>query len=163
DEVTNALRGATRVLTLTGPGGSGKTRLAIEAANLLADELGDGAFFVALDAIRDPALLLPTIAEAVAVKESGDRALPESPGARPRLLPLAACLALRDERLALRSRAPRNLPERHRALRDTAAWSYDLLGPDERALFAQLSVFGGGFTLESSVAVCNASLDGVAT
>jgi hypothetical protein len=37
DEVTNALRGPTRVLTLTGPGGSGKTRPAIEAANVLAD------------------------------------------------------------------------------------------------------------------------------
>ena len=54
-------------------------------------------------------------------------------------------------------------PQRHRALRDTVAWSYDLLGPDEKTLFAQLSVFGGGFTLESAVAVCDASLDGVAT
>src|SRR5438093_1431851 len=74
----DALRGATRVLTLTGPGGSGKTRLAIEAANMLAGELVDGAFFVALDAIRDPVLLLPAIAEAVAVRESGDKSLPES-------------------------------------------------------------------------------------
>ena len=78
DEITTALRDGTRVLTLTGPGGSGKTRLAIEAANLLASELTDGAFFVALDAIRDPALLLPAIAQAVAVRESSEQPLPES-------------------------------------------------------------------------------------
>jgi predicted ATPase/DNA-binding SARP family transcriptional activator len=269
EEVTTTLRGPTRVLTLTGPGGSGKTRLAIEAANMLAEELADGAFFVALDAIRDPALILPTIAEAVAVRESGDKSLTESlaerlsgrqallvidnfeqlaeaapalseileaaPGlsflvtsrsalrvsgeqeypldpldledavalfverakgadprfsltdentaaveeicgrldglplavelaaARTKLLPPDAMLALLDESLDLLSRGARDLPERHRALRQTVAWSYDLLGPDEKTLFAQLSVFGGGFTLESAVAVCDASLDGVAT
>jgi glycosyltransferase involved in cell wall biosynthesis len=41
------------VLTLTGPGGTGKTRLAVEAGNALADEFPDGTYFVALDAIRD--------------------------------------------------------------------------------------------------------------
>ena len=269
DEITNALRNGTRVLTLTGPGGSGKTRLAIEAANLLAAELTDGAFFVALDAIRDPALLLPAIAQAVAVRESSEQALPESlaerlsgrqalllidnfeqlaeaapelshvleaaPGliflvtsraalrvsgekeypvdplrpedavalfveraqgadprfsltdenadavkeivarldglplavelaaARTKLLPPQAMLALLDERLDLLSRGARDFPERHRALRDTVAWSYDLLGTEEKQLFARLAVFGGGFTLESAVAVCDASLDGVAT
>jgi tetratricopeptide (TPR) repeat protein len=71
-------------------------------------------------------------------------------------------LALLDERLELLSRGARDLPERHRALRDTVAWSYDLLGPDEKELFARLAVFGGGFTLESAVAVGDASLDGVA-
>jgi predicted ATPase/DNA-binding SARP family transcriptional activator len=269
DEITSALRNNTRVLTLTGPGGSGKTRLAIEAANILASELTDGAFFVALDAIRDPGLLLPAIAQAVAVRESSERPLPESlaerlsgrhalllidnfeqlaeaapvlsqvleaaPGltflvtsraalrvsgeqeypvdpldpedavalfveraqsadprfrlteenadaveeivgrldglplavelaaARTKLLPPQAMLALLDERLDLLSRGARDLPERHRALRDTIAWSYDLLGADEKELFARLAVFGGGFTLESAVAVCDASLDGVAT
>jgi predicted ATPase/DNA-binding SARP family transcriptional activator len=269
DEITSALRNGTRVLTLTGPGGSGKTRLAIEAANLLASELRDGAFFVALDAIRDPGLLLPAIAQAVAVRESSEQPLPESladrlagrqalllidnfeqlaeaapvlsevleaaPGltflvtsraalrvsgeqeypvdplgpedavalfveraqgadprfrltdenaeavkeivarldrlplavelaaARTKLLPPQAMLALLDERLDLLSRGARDLPERHRALRDTVAWSYDLLGTEEKQLFACLAVFGGGFTLESAVAVCDASLDGVAT
>ena len=72
-------------------------------------------------------------------------------------------LALLDERLDLLSRGARNLPDRHRALRDTVAWSYDLLGTEEKELFGRLAVFGGGFTLESAVAVCDASLDGVAT
>jgi predicted ATPase/DNA-binding SARP family transcriptional activator len=269
DEVAEALRGETRVLTLTGPGGSGKTRLAVEAANLLADDFSDGAFFVALDAIRDQTLLLPAVAHALGVRESGERPLRESlaerlagrralvvldnfeqlvdaapivtqvletvPGltflvtsraalrvsgeqeypvdpldlqdavalfvqraqgadprfrltdenraaveeicarldhlplalelaaARTKLLPPEAMLALLDERLDLLSRGARDLPERHRALRDTIAWSYDLLGADEKRLFARLGVFGGGFTLESAVAVCNASLDGIAT
>src|SRR5204863_8800078 len=68
----------TRVMTLTGPGGSGKTRLAVEAANALAEEFTDGAFFVALDAIRDEALLMPAIAEALGVRETGERSLRQS-------------------------------------------------------------------------------------
>ena len=269
DELTSALRDGTRVLTLTGPGGSGKTRLGVEVANALAEDFSDGAFFVALDAIRDEALLLPAIAHELGVRDSGERPLRESlserlagrralvlldnfeqlvdaapvltqvletvPGlaflvtsraalrvsgeqeypvdpldltdavalfveraqsadprfrltdenraaveeicarldylplalelaaARTKLLPPEAMLALLDERLQLLSRGARDLPERHRALRDTIAWSYDLLGADEKQLFARLGAFGGGFTLESAVAVCNASLDGIAT
>jgi tetratricopeptide (TPR) repeat protein len=87
----------------------------------------------------------------------------ELAAARTKLLPPQAMLALLDERLDLLSRGARDLPERHRALRDTVAWSYDLLGTEEKQLFACLAVFGGGFTLESAVAVCDASLDGVAT
>src|SRR5439155_5026634 len=78
DEICGALRGDVRLLTLTGPGGAGKTRLAIEAANALAGELPEGAFFVPLDTIRDPALLLPAIAQALAVRESGERPLLDS-------------------------------------------------------------------------------------
>ena len=269
DEVTSALKGDTRAITLTGPGGSGKTRLAIETANALAEDFTDGAFFVALDAIRDEALLMPAIAEALGVRESGERPLRESlserlagrqalvvldnfeqiveaapivaqllesaPGltflvtsraalrisgereypvdpldlndavalfvdraqggdlrfrlteanrgaveeicarldylplalelaaAKTKLLPPEAMLALLDERFELLGRGARDLPDRHQALRDTIAWSYDLLGADEKELFARLGVFGGGFTLESAVAVCDVSLDGIAT
>ena len=72
-------------------------------------------------------------------------------------------LALLDERLELLGRGARDLPDRHQALRDTIAWSYDLLGADEKELFARLGVFSGGFTLESAVGVCDSSLDGIAT
>src|SRR6266536_2079651 len=50
-----------RLLTLTGPGGAGKTRLALQAAAELVEELPQGVFLVALEPIADPALLLPTI------------------------------------------------------------------------------------------------------
>jgi predicted ATPase/class 3 adenylate cyclase len=52
-----------RVLTIVGPGGTGKTRFAVELTRLLADEADGGSVFVALAPLRDAALLLPTIAE----------------------------------------------------------------------------------------------------
>ncbi len=54
---------ATRLVTITGPGGVGKTRLALHLAHDLADVFGDAIAFVPLAAIRDPALVLPTIAQ----------------------------------------------------------------------------------------------------
>ena len=48
----------------------------------------------------------------------------------------------------------RDLPERHRRLADTIAWSYDLLDEPAKAYFAQLSVFRGGFTLDTAEQVC---------
>ncbi|MCW2964599.1 MAG: Transcriptional regulator [Actinomycetia bacterium] len=56
-----------RLLTLTGPGGTGKTRLALALAEELAPEFRGGAVFVELAPIRDPAFALPTIAEALGV------------------------------------------------------------------------------------------------
>jgi hypothetical protein len=125
------------------------------------------ALFVERAQAADPRFEL-TEANTAAVEEVCARldGLPlalELAAARTKLLPPEAMLALLDERLDLLSRGARDLPERHRALRDTIAWSYDLLGTEEKELFAQLAVFGGGFTLESAVAVCDASLDGVAS
>jgi predicted ATPase/DNA-binding SARP family transcriptional activator len=63
-----------RLVTLTGPGGTGKTRLALAVAQALEPELRDGALFVSLAPVSDPKLLVPTIAEALGVRE-GDRSL----------------------------------------------------------------------------------------
>jgi predicted ATPase/DNA-binding CsgD family transcriptional regulator len=61
-----------RLLTLTGPGGVGKTRLAIEVAAGVAADFTDGVRFVPLAAIRDPALAVPTIAQALGLLDAGD-------------------------------------------------------------------------------------------
>jgi predicted ATPase len=64
---------AARLLTLTGPGGSGKSRLAVEVAGSVAAEFSGGVFFVPLAPIRDPRSVLLTVAQVVGVKESGNR------------------------------------------------------------------------------------------
>jgi predicted ATPase/class 3 adenylate cyclase len=56
-----------RLVTLTGAGGSGKTRLAIEVATELVDDFQDGVWFVALAAVRDPKLVLATVAQTIGV------------------------------------------------------------------------------------------------
>ncbi|MDX6386522.1 MAG: hypothetical protein QOD85_324 [Gaiellaceae bacterium] len=68
-----------RLVTLTGPGGTGKTRLALAVAAELGPELRDGAVFVDLAPVRDPELLEPTIAHALGVPEgaSPEEALTE--------------------------------------------------------------------------------------
>jgi non-specific serine/threonine protein kinase len=58
-----------RLITLTGPGGSGKTRLAIEIARESIEAFRDGVFFIPLAAINDPGLVLPTIAHTIGVKD----------------------------------------------------------------------------------------------
>src|SRR5262249_35687826 len=60
-----------RLVTLTGPGGVGKTRLALAAAAEAATAFPGGVAFVGLAALADPALLLPTIAQALGVREGG--------------------------------------------------------------------------------------------
>jgi predicted ATPase len=247
-------RDGVRLVTVTGPGGVGKTRFALEVAAELADEFPGGTWLVDLAPLRDPELVTPTIArtlgaqgeladhirddrlllvldnfeqviEAAAAitpllarcpqlsilvtsRESlhltGEREHPlkplaESPAielfrrraesVRPdfsadydtlreicrRLdsLPLALELAaarvravsteeLRDRlerRLALLTGRARDVPERQRALRGTIEWSYDLLSPAEKDLFARLAVFSGGWTLSAAEAVCDAELD----
>ncbi len=266
-------RAEVRLLTLTGPGGIGKTRLAIQAAARMAETSGDAPVFVALAPITDPAAVGAAIAQALGVHPDGERPLPVQLGAvlgsRRRLLlldnleqvldaapmlaeilvacpglsllvtsreplhlsgehqysvpplrlpnpesqsdldalgevetvalfvqqaravqpdfaltaengpavaeicrrldglPLAielaaarvkvftpeALLARLDRRLELLTGGPRDAPPRLRALRDTIAWSHDLLSPDEQMLFRRLAVFVGGFTLEAAAAV----------
>jgi predicted ATPase len=266
-----------RLVTLVGPGGVGKTRLAIESTRRLAPAFPGGAFFVSLAALREPGLIADAIATALDVAPSdafpavaavadfvgqrhtllvldnfeqvvagaatvaellaacprlkivvtsraalrlrGEREYPVGPLAvppdavpvdqavgyaavglfveaaqavRPGFegdrrsaaaiieicrdldgLPLAIELAaamvrtmtpemlldrLRDG-LSDLSGGQRDMPQRHRRLRDTIAWSYDLLDGPMKEAFAQLSVFRGGFTLDTAAQVCDIEVD----
>ena len=263
-----------RLLTLTGPGGVGKTRLAVQVAAGLADAYPDGIVFVSLAAVSDPTLVLATLAQTLGIGERGELSLLDSvrlalrdqrlllvldnyehvldaaelvtallvgctslrilvtsrtllrvngehvytvpplalpasaepittdaaalwpavelfllraqavqpsfaltddnaesivnvcrkldalplalelAAARVNVLPPAMLLERLQDRLALLTGGRRDAPERHRALRDAIAWSYELLSPDERRLFRWLGLFAGGWSLESAEAVC---------
>ena len=242
-----------RLLTLTGAGGTGKTRLGLQAAAELSETYDDGIWWVPLSSLHDPGLVLATAGQVVGAEKGlaehlGDRSLlilldnfehvvdaapavakllTECPnldvlvtsreplhvageqeyavpplsrsdgidlflararGIRPELeadaavseicerlddLPLALELAAArvkalspgqilerlDQRLPLLTGGARDLPERQRTLRATIEWSYELLSADEQALFARLSVFRGGCTLEAAEQVAEADLD----
>jgi predicted ATPase/class 3 adenylate cyclase len=271
--VTRMLRDEdARLVTLTGPGGSGKTRLALEIAAELLDAFPDGVFFVDLAGLRDPTLVLAAIASILGVREAGavalrdtlaaylapkrmllvldnceqvieaapdvaallatcpdlailatsreplhlrweqeypvlPLALPEGEqadlaelaqvpavalfvarasasnprftlteanvaavveicrrldglplaivlaAARVRVLPPAALLDRLERRLPLLTVGPRDLPNRQQTMRDTIAWSYDLLAPEEQMLFQFFSVFPSGFSFEAAESV----------
>jgi predicted ATPase/DNA-binding CsgD family transcriptional regulator len=87
----------------------------------------------------------------------------ELAAARVRLLPLAALRDRLQHRLPLLEGGPRDAPMRQRTIRDTIAWSYDLLTAPEQALFSRLAVFAGGFTLDAAqrVAAVDAQVDAV--
>jgi predicted ATPase/class 3 adenylate cyclase len=279
-----------RLLTLTGPGGTGKTRLALQAAADLLEDFEDGVFFVYLAATTDPDLFLTQVAGALGLQESGDvpledllkeylgrrelllvldnfeqllsavplvgellsaaprlkglatsriplgiygeheyavpplsvpdtKRLPpievlsqyeavrlfidrasaakrgfeitsenapavaeicarldglplaiELAAARIKLLPPKVLLTRLANRLKLLTGGPKDLPARQRTLRGAIEWSHDLLEEGEKTLFARLSVFSGGRTLEAIEAICNAegdlpvdALDGVSS
>ncbi len=78
----------------------------------------------------------------------------ELAAARIKLLPPRALLTRLESRLTVLTGGARDLPARQQTLRGTIDWSYDLLGPGEQALFAWLSVFVGGCTLEAVEDVC---------
>ena len=268
-----------RLVTLTGPGGVGKTRVAIAAAAEIGDDFPDGLVYVRLALLTDPKLVGATIVHALGLRDmgaepptdrlvgflgdrrillvldnfeqvvaaaplvaellascprlkvlvtsrvrlrlSGEREYPvpplqlPEPAARPdgdavpagavqlfaerahavqpgfavttenaaavaeicrRLdgLPLAIELAAArikalspaalldrlDRRLPLLTDGPRDLPLRQQTMRDTIAWSYDLLDVAERALFRRLAAFVGGAGLAAIEYVCRESEDG---
>jgi predicted ATPase len=268
-----------RLVTLYGPGGTGKTRLAVQAAAELVDDFPDGVFFVDLAPIGDPSLVASEIAQTLGVPEAGEqplierlkdflrekrllllldnfeqvveagtlvsqlsqaaqnlkllatsravlhlrgekefpvpplqlpdhRHLPslerlsqyeavrlfierardakpdfevdsdnapavaeicyrldglplaiELAAARIRVLPPSAMLARLQSRLKVLTGGARDRPARQQTLRGAIAWSYDLLEPDEKALFSRLGVFQGGATLDAIEAVCCAEGD----
>jgi predicted ATPase/class 3 adenylate cyclase len=258
-----------RLVTLTGPGGVGKTRMALEAAAAAADEFRDGVWFVELapvaepgsvalavaatlsippesgvsvevaiaDGLRDRRVLLVLdncehvlaaagdVASAIATRCStvtvlatsreplgvdGERVMPvaglgaadatdlfydrvsaaddtvtlsgedhaavvaiceqldgiplaiELAAARVRSLTPAEVRQRLDDRLGLLRSTARRGAERHRTLRATVDWSYQLLTSEERLLFDRLSVFAGSFDLPAVEAVCGCPpLDGI--
>jgi predicted ATPase/class 3 adenylate cyclase len=249
--VTTAI-GESRLVTLTGPGGTGKTRLAIQAAAEVADASPDGVWWVSLTPVRDASLVRSAIAQALQGKgeleeQIGDNRLllvldnfeqvidaatdlAALHGACPNLrmvvtsrerlqlagereypvptlsdedgvelfaarahslqvdlsangavrelcerldnLPLALELAAARtklytpeqllERLGERLdlfKGGRDADPRQQTLRATIEWSYELLTPDEQRLFAQLSVFVGGCTIDAAEAVCDADTE----
>ncbi|MBI2763724.1 MAG: adenylate/guanylate cyclase domain-containing protein [Chloroflexi bacterium] len=79
DELARALEllASNRLVTLTGPGGTGKTRLSLQVAAAAAEDHPDGVFFVTLEAIRDPALVASRIGSEIGLAETGNRSVQE--------------------------------------------------------------------------------------
>jgi predicted ATPase/class 3 adenylate cyclase len=69
DEITSLVRKGARLITLSGPGGSGKTRLAIEAASELVPDHRNGVFWVGLAPLRDPTLVLQTVGQTLGARD----------------------------------------------------------------------------------------------
>jgi predicted ATPase len=87
----------------------------------------------------------------------------ELAAARIRALPPEKLRDRLGERLPLLTQGARDAPARQQTLRATIDWSYGLLGEQEQALLARLSVFAGGCTLEAAEEVCDAELDTLAS
>ncbi|MFN2471131.1 MAG: adenylate/guanylate cyclase domain-containing protein [Gaiellaceae bacterium] len=67
-ELRSIVLDGARLVTLSGPGGSGKTRLSLQVAAELVDNFSDGVFWVSLAALRDPELVIPTVEQTVGAK-----------------------------------------------------------------------------------------------
>jgi predicted ATPase/DNA-binding CsgD family transcriptional regulator len=77
-DLEELLSGEARLLTLTGPGGSGKTRLALAVASRMASRFGDGAWWVELAPVSDSALAPQAVAQAMMIREESGRSLTET-------------------------------------------------------------------------------------
>jgi len=116
EELVSLIRGSHRLVTLTGPGGTGKTRLALQVAAELGDAYPEGVYWVSLAGVADSSLVLPTMRQAVGasddlVHELGERALLFVLDTFEHLSGAARDLAellskTRDVRLLVTSRAP---------------------------------------------------------
>ncbi|MHB8646837.1 MAG: ATP-binding protein, partial [Thermomicrobiales bacterium] len=101
----------------------------------------------------------PSVA-AICVRTDGLPLAIELAAARGRHLTVQELAARLEHRLQVLTGGPRDLPDRQRTLRDTIAWSYDLLTPADQRLFCWLAVFVGGWTTERAEALC-AGADGL--
>jgi predicted ATPase/class 3 adenylate cyclase len=96
----------------------------------------------------------PAVAE-IAARLDGLPLAIELAATRTKVLTPTQMLPRLQRRLTLLTTGARTLPDRQRTLRGAVAWSHDLLPDPQRRLFARLSVFAGGWALESAEAVCD--------
>ena len=136
------------------------------ATPLSFDELSENAairLFTARTHASDPAFSLTP--ENVAVVAEICRRLDGLPlaielaAAHAKVLPPGALLTRLERRLPLLVGGSRDAPARQRTMRDTIAWSHDLLPAEERTLLRRLAVFAGGCTLEAAESVAGATPD----
>ena len=159
------------LVSLVGPSGIGKTRLALEVARSLEGSFVNGVFFVELESLTDPALVLPTVGRALGVREHADRSWREMLAET--LAPLQALLVL-DNFEHLLEAAPsivelvRHAPEFKVLVTSTtvlqvageAVVAVPPLGNDEaRALFVQQAVAAG--VSPATINACDAAIDEV--
>jgi tetratricopeptide (TPR) repeat protein len=127
----------------------------------LVDEEAETLFLERARAVR-PTLERSDVVAEICRRLDGLPLALELAAARTKLLAPEQLLARLTERLDLLA-GTRDADERHATLRATIGWSYDLLEPAEQTLFARLSVFAAGCTLESAEMVCAADLDTLAS
>src|SRR5258707_319074 len=161
------LRPDVRLVRVPGPGGIGKSHLAVEVAITLYEKFPGGTYFVSLSPLSDPGLIAAVIAQTLGIRGTGSQSplevlkesLRDSLGAPmlllldnfEHLLPAAPTVA---ELLVMGPNLKILV-----TLRAAMDWSYDLLNPAEQKLFRRLSVFVGGCNLEGVEAVCDTKGD----
>lgn len=134
----------------------------LPACDALAQNPAMALFLERAQAIVPTFHLTPSNAQAVAaicVQVDGLPLALELAAAHIKVLPPQALVARLNERLALLTGGSCTLPERQQTLRNTLAWSYDLLSPQEQRLFRLLSVFVDGCTLEALETVAASMID----